>query len=137
MKKLPVWAHILLAGLGSNLFAFLAMIVIVTGYATLLGFQARGAPDGDKISAFANLIAPIATLILLSLFTLIAGWRVAQRNLDRMILVGLLVGVATAAFRLVMSLASGLSSLDGIAFITIGAALAAGLCGGFLRHKRG
>ncbi len=133
MKKLPVWAHILLVGLSNNLLALLTVTLIVTGYATLLAFQARGAPDTEKISAFADQIAPIATLILLTLFTLIAGWRVAIRKHDQMVLTGLLVGVAAAAFRLLMAL----TSLNGIAIITISATLIAGLCGGFLRQNRG
>ena len=59
----------------------------------VLGFQARVAHDGGKISAFADQIAPMATRILLALFTLLAGWRVARRSRERPILIGLLVDV--------------------------------------------
>jgi hypothetical protein len=67
------------AGLGSNFLTLLATTVIISGYAIGLGFQARGMPDVIQISAFADQIAPMATLVLLIAFTLIAGWSVAGR----------------------------------------------------------
>ena len=110
MKKLPAWAHYLLAALGSNFLTLLATTVIISGYAIGLGFQARGMPDVNQISAFADQIAPMATLVLLSAFTLIAGWSVAGRNLDQAILFGFLVGLAVVALRFVMALAIGAGS---------------------------
>lgn len=134
MKKLPVWAHYLLAALGSNFLTLLATTVIISGYAIGLGFQARGMPDVNQISAFADQIAPMATLVLLSAFTLIAGWSVAGRNLDQAILFGFLVGLAVVVLRFVMALAIGSLSLNSMTFITIGAALVAGLSGGVLHQ---
>ena len=134
MKKLPAWAHILLAALGSNLLTLLTTTVIISGYAILLGFQARGVPDGNQISAFADQIAPMATLILLCLFTLIAGWHVAKRNLDQAILFGFLVGLAVVVLRFVLALAVGSLSLNSMTLITIGATLVAGLSGSVLHQ---
>ena len=134
MKKLPVWAHMLLAAVGSNLLTLLATTVIISGYAILLGFQARGVPDGAQISAFADQIAPMATLILLSLFTLIAGYSVAGRDRDQAILFGFLTGLAVITLRFVMALAIGSLSLNRMTFITIVATLAAGLGGSVLRQ---
>ena len=134
MKKLPVWAHLWLAALGSNLLTLLATAVIISGYAILLGIQARGMPDGNQISAFADQIVPMTTLILLTLFTLVAGWHVARRDLDQAILFGFLVGLAVVVLRFVLALSVGSLSLNSMTLITIGAALVAGLCGGVLHQ---
>ena len=95
--------------MGSNFLTLLATTVIISGYAIGLGFQARGVPDVNQISAFADQIAPMATLVLQSAFTLIAGWSVAGRNLDQAIQFGFLVGLAVVILRFVMALAGGVS----------------------------
>lgn len=89
-------------------------------------------PDVNQISAYADQIAPMATLVLLSTFTLIAGWSVAGRILDQTILFGFLVGLAVAVLCFVMALAIGSLSLNSLTFISIGAALVAGLSGSVL-----
>jgi len=134
MKKLPVWAHYLMAAFGSNFLTLLATTVIISGYAIGLGFQARGMPDVNQISAFTDQIAPMTTLVLLSAFTLIAGWSVAGRNLDQAILFGFLVGLAVVVLRFVLAMAVGSLSLNSMTLITIGAALVAGLSGGVLHQ---
>ncbi len=112
----------------------MATTVIISGYAIELGFQARGVPDVNQISAFADQIVPMATLVLPSVFTLIAGWSVAGRNLDQAILFGFLAGLAVVVLRFVMALAIGSLSLNSMTFIAIGEALVAGLSGGVLHQ---
>ena len=69
---------------------------MILGYATLLGFQARGAPDSAQITAFANRVAPIGGrmgLIVLSFGA--AAW--LARRLDMAgPLNGLVLGVISA-----------------------------------------
>jgi hypothetical protein len=91
------WRPILAAALVAFIGSLLMTVLIVTGYAFTLGFQARGAPDPSRISAFAERVAPTSGRALLVLFTAVAAWWVARRVTDPIrhgVVVGLLAAVA-------------------------------------------
>ena len=87
------WLAIILGGL----LAFLASLAItaatVAGYALVLPVRAQGAPDPNKISAFANHYIPLLAPIVLSLLVLIAARWVVRRDQSQRTLPGVLVGV--------------------------------------------
>jgi hypothetical protein len=91
------WRRIVPAALVAFAGSMLAMVIIVTGYAFILGAQARGAPDPAKISAFASRVGPTWGPALLVLFTTAAAWWVARRVSDPIrhgVVVGLLAAIA-------------------------------------------
>lgn len=73
------WWRVILTALVVYLLSFLFVLITVTGYATLLAFQARGAPDQVMIQAFANQYAPWIGPICLILFTILGAMHVARR----------------------------------------------------------
>lgn len=73
------WVRVVLTALAVYIVSFLTVILIVTGYASYLGFQARGAPDQTLITAFADQYAPWIGPISLILFTVFGAMHVARR----------------------------------------------------------
>lgn len=123
--------RIVLAAGGAFLASMLVTVLIVTGYAFGLGFQARGAPDPKKISAFAHQVGPTWGPALLALFTVIGGWWVARRGMDP-VRHGALVGVIAGAAGLLPAWPLDLRD----AAVLVGV-VAAGWVGGILgRHGR-
>lgn len=100
------WGRVTLSTLSVYVFSFLLMMSIVIGYATYLGFQARGMPDPDQIQQFANQYAPLLGMYGLIPFTFLAARRMASRIETATQLHGILLGVLVS---LVNVLISGLS----------------------------
>ena len=79
-KPRAPWLAIILGGV----LAFLATLAItaatVTGYAVVLAIRAQGAPDPDKISAFASHYIPYLAPVVLSLLVVIAARWVVRRG---------------------------------------------------------
>lgn len=80
--------------------SFLTVILVVTVYASYLGFQARGAPDQAMINAFANQFAPWMGPIALFVFTILGAMYVARRVDSAIPLHGVMVGVLAGLFNL-------------------------------------
>jgi hypothetical protein len=81
--------------------SFLLVFLIVTAYASYLGFQARGAPDPSMIMEFANQYAPWFGPISLILFTLLGTrWLASFVRTDTQ-LHGLVLGVLVALVNLI------------------------------------
>jgi ATP/ADP translocase len=124
------WGRVLVTALAVSVLSFLLVFLIVTGYATFLAFQARGAPDQALIQAFANQYAPWIGPLGLILFTFLGAIYVARRVENAVRLHGLLVGALVSLVNLIFDGLS-LSALS-IAILTI----AAGWLGSSLKMRR-
>lgn len=109
-------------------------ICVVTGYAAVLGFQARGAPDQAVINDFANANAPTISLIFLIVGTFVGGLLAGRRADADALQNGLLVGVLTAVVDLVFSILGGFSLLTLVGVVL---AVGGGWLGGMLAVRRG
>ena len=95
------WGRVTLTALAVYVLSFLTVFLIVTGYATFLAFQARGAPDQNLIGAFANQYAPWIGPINLILFTILGARHVARRVESAIPLHGIILGALTSLVNLV------------------------------------
>ena len=73
------WGRVILTTIVVYVLSFITVFLIVTGYASYLAFQARGAPDQAMIQTFANQYAPWVGPISLILFTLVGAMWMARR----------------------------------------------------------
>lgn len=124
------WGRVTLTALAVYIVSFLTVILVVTIYASYLGFQARGAPDQAMINAFANQYAPWIGPIALFIFTTLGAMHVARRVDSAIPLHGVLVGMLAGLFNLL---------LDGFslnALVSLILAVGAGWLGTKLSSKR-
>jgi len=104
------WGRVTLTALAVYIISFLTVTLIVTGYATSLAIQARGAPDQTLITAFANQYAPWIGPISLILFTVLGAMYVARRVDSAVQLHGIALGVLVSLVNLIFD-GLGLSTL--------------------------
>ncbi len=131
-KSRVPWLSIILTGLLAFVISIAVTAAIVAGYAFALAIQARGAPDPDKIAAFANRVIPFLGPLLLSLLVLFAARRVVRRAQSPQLWYGVLVGVM-AALPTLMFLRGGAGLGDVIGLIL---PPASGLLGAFWAISR-
>lgn len=113
------WVRVVLTALVVYILSFLTVIIIVTGYATYLGFMARGAPDQTMIAVFADQYAPWIGPISLIVFTILGAMHVARRVESAIPLHGIILGALAG---LVNLLFDGLSLTTLVSMVlTIGA----------------
>jgi hypothetical protein len=119
------WGRILLAVVAVYAALILLITIITTGYGVFLGAKAQGAPDQEKIAAFAGMLGASWTPWLGLVFTFIAALWASRRSVSPL-LHGLLVGLLVQIIGL--CLGSDPSFL-GIALgaLTIGAGILGGL----------
>lgn len=115
--------------------SFLILTVIVAGYAFVLAFQARGAPDQSAISHFAARVSPKLLPWLEVSLTFLAAVIVA-RSAERAsathgLCIGLLAGLLSLAVPLAFAGRLGLRNLV-LFLISVGL----GWVGGFVGQKR-
>lgn len=117
------WVRVALTAIVVFIASFLAITIIVTGYASILAFQARGAPDQELINAFANQYAPWIGPISLILFTFLGAQHVARRVDTAVEPNGIALGVLTSLIDIIVEGARsfGVASLLTV-LLTIGAA---------------
>ena len=129
------WRRVLGAALAVIALSFLIPIVIITVYAFVLAFQARGAPDQTAINHFAASVSPKLMPWLEMVLTLLLAFRVARRTEGASIISGLIVGILAALLSLAVTLAFGgrRLGLHGSLFLVIVVAL--GWLGGFIGQK--
>lgn len=96
-----------LAGIVAWALSLLTVTLLVSGYALVLGFQARGKPDTDRIAAFTGAFAPGVMLGTTALFCFLAGRWAARGRLEARAIIGLVIGAAAALPPLVRTLATG------------------------------
>jgi hypothetical protein len=129
------WLSIVLSGLLVFVISLAVTAAIVAGYAVTITVQAEGAPDPEKISAFANSVIPYVGPLLLSLLVVFAARRVVRRARSPQLWYGVLVGVVAALLPLIFMGRPGLGDVVGLVLPT-----ASGWLGAFWamnRLKRG
>jgi hypothetical protein len=87
------WLRVLATAVLIYVVSFLLIFVVILGYATFLGFQARGAPDPALITAFANQAAPIGGRLGLVVLTFGAAAWLGRRLATAGPLNGLILGI--------------------------------------------
>lgn len=125
------WVRVLLTALVVNIVGFLTVFLVVTAYASYLGFQARGAPDLGLIETFAAQYAPWIGSISLVLFTFLGGMHIGRRVQAALPLHGILLGVVISLLNLVFG-----GSLDLSVLVTAVLTIGAGWLGGMLAVRR-
>jgi len=95
------WARVTLTALVVYILSFLAVLLIVTAYASYLGFQARGAPDQAQIQEFASQYAPWIGPISLILFTFLGAMHMARRVGSALELQGIALGVLVSLINII------------------------------------
>jgi hypothetical protein len=92
-KSRVPWLSIVLTGLLAFVVSMAVIAAVMAGYAFALAMQAQGAPDPQRIAAFANHVIPILGPLALSLLVLFAARRVVRRAKSPQLWHGALVGV--------------------------------------------
>ncbi len=101
------WLRILIAAVAVIAVSFLILMVITTGYAFVLAFQVRGAPDQNAINHFAARIGPKLMPWLEIFLTLVVSLIIARRAGTASILQGLFIGILAGLLSLAVTLAFG------------------------------
>jgi len=113
------WGRVALTALAVYIFSFLTVFLVVTGYASYLAFQARGAPDQNLIQAFANQYAPWIGPITLILFTFLGARYIARRVESAIPIHEMILGALASLVNIIFD-GLGLSTLA-ITILTISA----------------
>ena len=95
-KSRVPWLSIVLSGFLVFVLSMAVIAAVMAGYAFTLAMQAHGAPDPNKIAAFANRVIPFLGPLVLSLLVLVAARRVVRRAKSPQLWHGALVGVTAA-----------------------------------------
>ena len=95
-KSRVPWLSIVLTGLLAFAISMAVVAAVMAGYAFALAMQAHGAPDPNKIAAFANRVIPFLGPLALSLLVLFAARRVVRRAKSPQLWHGALLGVIAA-----------------------------------------
>lgn len=128
------WRRVFGAAFAVIALSFLILIVIITLYAFVLAFQARGTPDQTAINHFAASVSPKLMPWLEMVLTLLLAFRVARRTEGARIISGLIVGILAGLLSLAVTLAfGGRLDLHNSLFLLIVVAL--GWLGGFIGQK--
>jgi hypothetical protein len=128
------WRRVLGAAFAVIALSFLIPIVIITVYAFVLAFRARGAPDQTAINHFAASVSPKLMPWLEMVLTLLLAFRVARRTEGASIISGLIIGILAGLLSLAVTLAFGERlGLHNSLFLLIVVAL--GWLGGFVGQK--
>ena len=101
------WLRILIAAVAVIAVSFLLLMVIIIGYAFVLAFQVRGAPDQNAINHFAAKVSPKLMPWLEMLSTLVVTFIVARRAESASIVHGLFIGILAGLLSLAVMLAFG------------------------------
>ena len=126
------WVRVILTALVVYIASFITVFIVITAYATYLGFQARGAPDQNLITAFAGQYAPWIGPISLILFTFLASMLMGRR-LDAAVQPnGIALGVFASLINLIFE---GARAFDASFLITVILTIAAGWLGARLANK--
>ena len=114
------WGRVILTALAVYVLSFLTIILVVTAYASYLGFQARGAPDQTMITTFVDQYAPWVGSINLIVLTLLGAMWMVRRIDVALPLHGIILGVLVSIVSIVLDRTFGLDVLI-TTILTIGA----------------
>ena len=128
------WLRILSAALAVIALSFVALMIVTAGYAFVLAYQARGAPDQSAINRFAadigaRLMPWLECFLALALCYTI-GRKTEESRATQGLLIGILAGILALAVALFFRGRLSPSSL----IFSVGVAGAGGI-GGFLAEK--
>ncbi len=87
------WLQIFGAALAVIASSFIALMAVTVGYAFVLAYQARGAPDQGAINHFAAGISPILMPWLECFLALILSFAIGRKTAGRSTTQGLLIGI--------------------------------------------
>jgi hypothetical protein len=128
------WLRILCAALAVIAFSFVAVMMVTAGYAFLLAYQARGAPDQSAINRFAAEISPIFMPWLECFLALALSYAIGRKTEESSTAQGLLIGILAGMLGLAVAVFfRGHLSPSSIIF-SFGVA-GAGYIGGLLGEK--
>lgn len=128
------WLRVCGAASAVIVLSFLVLMAIITVYAVVLAFQARGAPDQNAINHFAAQVSPRLMPWLEMLLTMAAALRVARSAERAKIAHGLSIGALAALMSLAVTMAfGGRLGLRSASFALIVVGL--GWLGGFAAQK--
>jgi hypothetical protein len=128
------WLRILGAALAVIGFSFVALMIVTAGYAFVLAYQARGAPDQSAINRFAAEISPRFVPWLECFLALLLSFTIGRKTDRCSITQGLLIGILAGMLGLAVALFfRGHLSSSSIVF-SFGVA-GAGCIGGLLGKK--
>ena len=129
------WLRVLIAAIAVIAASFLILMVITTGYAFVLAFQVRGAPDQNAINHFAARISPKLMPWLEMFLTVVVSLISVRKAGTASILHGLFIGILAGLLSLAVRLAFGgrLGLHDLVFFLAV---VGLGLLGGFIGQKR-
>ncbi len=129
------WLRVLGAAVAVIAVSFLILMVVITVYAFVLAFQARGAPDQNAINHFAARVSSKLMPWLEMLLTLVVALITARRAGQAGIVHGLFIGILAGLLSLAVTLAfGGRLDLHNLVFFLIVVGL--GWLGGFVGQKR-
>ncbi len=113
-------------------------MIIVTVYAIVQTFQARGAPDQKAINHFAAWVSPRLMPWLEMVLALLVAFGVAQRAERAVVMHGLLIGILAGLFSAAVTIAfRGRIGLHSLLFAVV--VVGMGWLGGFVgqqKHQR-
>lgn len=128
------WRRVIGAAFAVVALSFLILIVIVTIYAFVLAFQARGAPNQAAINHFAASVSPKLMPWIEAVMTFLFALKVAREVEEVRIVSGAIVGILAGLLSTAITLAfGGRMGLHNSLFLLFVAAL--GWFGGFLGQK--
>ena len=113
-KSRVPWLSIVLTGLLAFVISMAVIAAVMAVYAFALAMQALGAPDPNKIAAFANRVIPFLGPLALSLLVLFATRRVVRRAKSPQLWHGVLVGVVADLPTLMFMRRPGLGDVVGL-----------------------
>lgn len=113
-KSRVPWLSIVLTGLLAFVVSMVVIAAVMAGYAFTLAMQAQGAPDPNKIEAFANRVIPFLGPLALSLLVLFGARRVVRRAKSPQLWRGALVGVIAVLPTLMFMRRPGLVDVVGL-----------------------
>lgn len=87
------WSRIIISVIGVVLLSYLVTTLIITGYAFILAFKARGAPDQVLISQFAGRISIITVYICYLIFLFLATLWANRKQLPENMVHGLIIAI--------------------------------------------
>jgi len=101
-KKTTIrWGSIFLWSILAFILTFILVMIVIMVYATVLRFQARGAPDQAQIAQFATVFGMWGGLIITLLLTFLASILVARKAKSAAQINGLIVGIIVVVLSLI------------------------------------
>ena len=130
------WRPVIGAVFAVIVVSFLIPITIVTGYAFVLAFQARGAPDQTAIHHFAASVSRKLMPWIEALLTFLFAIKVARNVKEARMLNGLAVGILSGLLSSAVILFFG-GRIGSHTIVLLLVLVALGWTGGFIGQKTG